>query len=108
MWLFTEHGFFSLVKKGNVWHLRARARGDLEAVRPLIGNVAIRQSYPGSDYPWRCILNARQKAPFLKGISDVEYSNFKAHVGAHGATPYRLHLYHEVWNTMRGLELADH
>jgi hypothetical protein len=38
MWLFTKHGFYSIVHKPKEgWHVRARRRSDLEAIglKPL-------------------------------------------------------------------------
>jgi hypothetical protein len=103
MWLFTELGFYSIVKKGAVWHLRGREWQDLENVATrLPGNPEVQDSFPGSDYPFRLLLNGKQKAAFFKLIEGtVEYGNFKSRVAEMPDQQHKLPALHDVWETMR-------
>lgn len=105
MWLFTEHGFYSIVKKAKgEWHVRARLRADLLRLVPLLpGSPVVQKSYPGSDYPWRILINARQKASLFQHLSKIEYGNFKGRVAEDPEQRSRLPVYHEVWHLMAGV-----
>ena len=37
MWICSKLGFFSIVKKDDRWHVRARARVDLKALKKATG-----------------------------------------------------------------------
>jgi hypothetical protein len=104
MWLFTELGFYSIVKKGKHWHVRARIKADAERLsEKLDGKPEVLASYPGSDYPWRMIVTAKQKTEIFRLLSNVEYDNFKGHIGHDATQRGRLGAYHEVWHTMAAL-----
>lgn len=106
MWLFTELGFFSIVKKSpGEWHLRARVREDLDniAALSLPGDPKVVKSYPGSDYPWRMILDKRAKAALFVRLSKIEYGNFKGRIAQIEGQRDKLHAYHDVWALMRQL-----
>jgi hypothetical protein len=74
MWVFSQNGFFSIVRKPDGFHVRARQKEDLVRV----GLTPIK-SFAGSDYPWRAILDqaghsnswrrwaSRSITPTLKG-----------------------------------------
>jgi len=84
MWLITNFGFFSIVRKpddvgGQTLTVRARVRADLDALRerylPTLGPIA---ADAGTDYKYRA------KAPkadvamaLLRAAEDIDYSNFK-------------------------------
>lgn len=103
MWLFTELGFFSIVKKGKVWHVRSREWQDLENVARLLpGEPEVQDSYPGSDYPFRLILNSRQKSALFKKLeATVEYGNFKGRIAEIPDQRHKLPALHDVWARMR-------
>ncbi|PTY06785.1 hypothetical protein DB346_00555 [Verrucomicrobia bacterium LW23] len=99
MWLFTQHGFFSVVRKKEGWHLRARARRDL-----LNLGLTPVESYKGSDYPWRVIITepAQWQGIMLKLAESVDYPNFKGRIAETPDQRHRLHAYHEIWALMEG------
>ncbi len=109
MWLFTEEGFFSIVRKGRrEWHVRARVVEDLHRLLSRIPSLpAPEVSYPGSDYPWRMIINGRQKAALFKSLAKIGYSNFKGQVGIDPDQRARLPVYHEVWRLMATSNLVE-
>lgn len=103
MWLFTVHGFYSIVQKeADKWHVRARSKRDLENLKKLAGcRVKIEQSWPGSDYPWRMIVNGTTKLRIMQALgSDIKYTNFKSEVGRRPDQAGKLPAYHEIWAIM--------
>jgi hypothetical protein len=48
MWIFSQDGFYSIVQKGEQFHVRTRRKQDLVNV-----GLTPTKSYAGSDYPWR-------------------------------------------------------
>lgn len=97
MWIFSQDGFYSIVKKGKEYHVRTRREKDLVN----LGLDAIK-SYAGSDYPWRAILPSRADLQRLmqKLGNSVDYPNFKAHVWNREDQRYRLAAYHKIWAIM--------
>lgn len=110
MWLFTDIGFFSIVRKpededaGTVT-IRARVRSDLERLKefylPTLGDVV---EGGGTDYPFRARAKQSDFAEALRLIGEnVGYSNFKSEVSAKQGHP-RAHVYSDVWRQLRRLE----
>ncbi|WP_395737426.1 hypothetical protein [Prosthecobacter sp.] len=103
MWLFTVHGFYSIVQKGpGLWHVRAREKHDLENLKQLTKlRIKVEQSFPGSDYPWRMLVGKRGKDIIIKALGDdIEYDNFKSEVGRRRDQAAKLPAYHEIWAVM--------
>ena len=97
MWIFSQDGFYSIVKKGDVFHVRARRERDLVNV-----GLTATKSYAGSDYPWRAILPNRLELQKLmeKLGNSVNYPNFKAHVETRDDQNDRVPAYHKIWAIM--------
>jgi hypothetical protein len=97
MWIFAQEGFYSIVKKPDGYHVRARRKQDLFN----LGFTPVK-SYAGSDYPWRVILP--DKAELLKLMEQlgqsVDYPNFKSRVGQRPDQRHRLHAYQDIWGLM--------
>lgn len=114
MWLITPEGFFSIVQKpgdcaGDTLTVRARVRGDLEALRrqhlPGLGDILEHQ---GSDYRFRAVAPRAEVAAALAGmVEHLHYDNFKDEV-ARCQGPTRAHLYHKVWSTLLSLQQGAH
>ena len=64
MWLCTQIGFFSVVRKSaDVYHIRARVRRDLENLKGMMAvdlgaTLPDIQEWPAADYRWRIIVGA--------------------------------------------------
>lgn len=110
MWLITPIGFFSVVQKpsdvaGNTLTIRARLRGDLDALRaeylPSLGET---QESQHTDYRFRAVApRAAVAQAMAEMINSLDYSNFKSRVQqVQGAA--RAHLYHDVWDVLYGLQ----
>jgi hypothetical protein len=97
MWIFSQDGFFSIVEKGEGFHVRARRERDLVNV-----GLTATKSYAGSDYPWRAILpNRAALLKFMEKVGNsVNYSNFKAHVQTRKDQQNRVPAYHQIWAIM--------
>ncbi|MCC7519615.1 MAG: hypothetical protein IT578_10570 [Verrucomicrobiae bacterium] len=110
MWLFTQFGFYSIVRKQDGIHVRGRVRKDLEnlkAAAKLEGEILDwRKPKPGgykADYPYRIILtdntDLRRIMCLLADILD--YPNFKGHIEADPIQRERDEAYFKVWDVMR-------
>jgi hypothetical protein len=86
MWIASKYGWFSIVKKADGFHIRARRRGDLVNLSKLFDPQGMRpsrpeivRSYPGSDYPWRMITPqywvVEQMVSLM--VDQIDYPNFK-------------------------------
>jgi len=104
MWLITNFGFFSVVRKSGEAQLtvRSRSRRDLERLRhkylPQLGEIVEGE---GTDYRFRARVSREELGEAMKKIPlDIDYSNFKSSVAreqGHG----RAQIYHDVWASLR-------
>jgi hypothetical protein len=117
MWLATQHGFFSLVRKGpDEYHLRARERRDIENARELLlGDAKKKESaaleireWDRADYRFRLVLPRRLALIFVAEVAArIDYSNFKGRIHD---TPDQAHkgpAYMRVWSTLYSLQPLD-
>lgn len=110
MWIFTDVGFFSIVRKpededDGMVTIRARVRGDLERLReiylPALGDII---EGGGTDYPFRARAKQSDFSEALRLIGEnIGYSNFKSEVSAKQGHP-RAHVYSDVWRALLRLE----
>lgn len=122
MWLFTKHGFYSIVcaRQGDGSHgqpvdpdrvmVRARVRSQLEALQEqfadLVADCEILES-SSTDYAYRIFVSKSVWAQVMVGLTEeLDYDNFKSkvarHQGSNGAA-YE-HSLHEVWSVMNRLQ----
>ena len=108
MWLMTNFGFFSIVKKkgDDVLTVRARVRSDLEALKekyiPTLGEIL---EGKGTDYKYRAKVSREDMAEAMqKIVKDIDYSNFKDSVAKKQGYK-RAGIYGEVWGALMGLQI---
>lgn len=108
MWLFTETGFVSAVRKTDrpdVYTVRSRDRRSLEPLAAL-ARVEVVVS-PLGDYPYRVFV---EPAVFTEWVanqaSQIEYHNFKGRVSLTRGLDYTDAL-HDVWVAMLKTEDAS-
>lgn len=109
MWLFTPHGFFSVVvdpsSKQKRLIVRGRRRKDLTRLAAdMPGPIPEVLVHAGTDYEFRFFVTREHFAQWMNRwiLEGLGYTNFKNTVAE--ADPERAHLYSEVWWTMaRGL-----
>lgn len=106
MWLFTDIGFFSIVRKpgdeeAGILTIRARVREDLEQLKErYLPSMAAIAEYGGTDYPYRAQANASDLAEALRLIVEkLDYSNFKEEVAAKQGH-HRASVYSRVWHDL--------
>lgn len=112
MWIFTNFGFFSVVKKGSPGNLmvRARERSDLENLINKHGDtlgVTVKSITvtPEADYCCRVEVPQEAWSATLSNISnDIDYDNFKDSVYENQGYE-RAHVYTSVWSTMYNMQL---
>ena len=122
MWLFTKHGFYSVVcaRQGDGSHgqpvdtdrmmVRARVRSHLEALKEqfsdLLAECQIKE-FTGTDYAFRIFVSKSVWSHVLVGLNEeVNYDNFKSEVARHQgkeSAKYE-HSLHEVWSVMNRLQ----
>jgi len=105
MWIFTDTGFISIVRKPeypSVLTVRARDRASLELLAKKAG-VEIKRS-PNGDYPYRVFVG---DGPFLEWFLDrggeLKYSNFKNQVAKTRGYQFA-HALADVWTAMLAVE----
>lgn len=108
MWIASKLGFFSIVRKAtDEFHIRARAKRDLENLVSAGFPAEVVPSYPGSDYPWRIIAKAVQMPQLWQLLGEsVDYGNFKGQIAQTPDQRAKLHSYHEIWAIMQKQERA--
>ena len=102
MWLFTKQGFYSIVRKADgLWHVRARARKDLENLNRLAGTDHAIHRSADADYRWRLVVpGAEARALIGKLADDIDYANFKGVVARTPGQADKLGILHEIWELM--------
>lgn len=107
MWLMTDFGFFSIVKKEGEMNLtvRSRVKQDLlnlkEHYLPAIGVI---EESEYADYRYRVRVPRELFAEALKAIAlDIDYPNFKNSV-AQKQGKARARTYEDVWHRLYGLQ----
>ncbi len=122
MWIFTRHGFFSVVsaRQGNGKYgqpvdpdrimVRARVRDHLLALKKrfpdLLGDCNI-QTTRGTDYAFRLFVQKSAWKLVAAGLAEeTDYDNFKSEVARHqgqAGAAYE-HSLHQVWSIMNRLQ----
>lgn len=105
MWICSSIGFFSIVKKTDGFHVRARRRFDLEALLATSEVKAEIIETPRNDYHWRVIVPEKT----LKRIWDIlgktiTYDNFKSTIANLPAQRPKIFAYHQIWRAMRDIQ----
>ena len=107
MWIFTETGFVSAVKKpqdNGLVSIRARDKVSLQPLEELTGQPII--NTPDGDYPYRIFVEQELFAAWVtKCALDIDYSNFKGRMAKFRDYKY-LGALHEVCAAMTHTEDA--
>jgi hypothetical protein len=109
MWIFTETGFVSAVKKpqdNGLVSLRARNHASLEAIAAKYNCEII--NTPRGDYPWRTFITNEQLADWLsEAAMNLDYSNFKSRAHKANKSSKFINALHDVWAVMTQTEDED-
>ncbi len=109
MWLFTKHGFYSIVrKKESEFHVRARLKGDLENLIRVVGLEAKIITTRDADYRYRLVVGGQDVARVMECLGqEIDYSNFKGKIASDPKQRGRLGAYHEIWSVMYGVQRRE-
>lgn len=105
MWVFSTTGFFSITVSADdptVMQVRARERGDLEALIALTGIDAEILETPAADYRFRIIVHAHAVGGLLMTLgNEITYCNFKAAIAKTPAQAHKEAGLHRIWDIHR-------
>jgi len=99
MWLMTKHGFYSVVRKTDGYHVRTRELRDL---KNLVAGVPLKAQIfetPAHDYRYRILVGPEDLGEIVGWLAaNINYDNFKARIDG---DPEQAHKpYHDVWAVM--------
>lgn len=105
MWVFTDTGFVSAVRKGplpNQLSVRSRDRLSLEPLAKAAGAEIIKS--PNGDYPYRVFVDDEVFAKWaFDQVKSIRYSNYKSQVANTRGYEYA-HELSRVWGVMLATE----
>ena len=108
MWIFSETGFISAVRRTDrpdVITVRSRDKESLEPLATAAG-VEIAHS-PHGDYPYRAFVKPDVFASWVSDVAlSLDYDNFKSHI-AHTRGYDYAHELGRVWSVMLATEDAE-
>ncbi len=108
MWLFTQHGFYSIVADRDHpgRHLvRARVQADLENLKKLAGISATILATPEADYGYRLTVDAAELLRLMTALANtVDYPNFKSRIAKRPDQADRSAVYHRIWAEAAALQ----
>jgi len=104
MWLFTQVGFFSVVRHKDLPDqvlVRARFRDDIERLLEFMDQKGLRiEARSDADYAYRVVMpHALWVEAARRLAEDIDYTNFKD--AAHSGDRVRDNALFEVWGVMR-------
>lgn len=106
MWLCTKLGFYSIVRKRDGYHVRARTKGDLTSLLNVAGLRIKMEDWPDADYRWRVrIQKDSSLASIFMALSDtVDYPNFKNEIIKSDSQVRKLSPYARLWEALRQIQ----
>lgn len=105
MWICSQLGFFSIVAKEGVWHVRARLQADLLNLLQAAQLDLPVQEWPAADYRWRVLADTAQVHAIFAALErSVDYSNFKGRIASLKAQRDKLPAYHHLWEQLHRLQ----
>ena len=105
MWICSKYGFFSIVKKQDGFHVRARLRQDLCNLCLAAGVGDEIQEWPAADYRWRVRLNSDAMAILFVALAQsIDYPNFKSMIAGLSDQAEKLSIYGDLWQRMAHLQ----
>jgi hypothetical protein len=110
MWLITQDGYFSVVKKNGTSArplcLRSRVRRDIENFLMAIDKKYKIEDSTGTDYKYRTYVSREDLIEYqIHIIKKLDYDNFKDSLK--DVHPERLQTYMNLWSDSFGLQKVD-
>lgn len=114
MWLFTRHGFFSIVRSHqtpSLLMIRARNRKHLVRLQSSLigkdgaGALGEILETPDVDYRWRWIVEPQQAVAILAQLArEIDYPCFKSECQRALDDPIYQRKLHDVWGAMHHMQ----
>jgi hypothetical protein len=106
MWLFTKHGFYSIVRKSaEEYHIRARMKQDLQNLKDLLELTDPIHESRSADYRYRLVVGKKTYLAVMALVTrSVDYENFKNTVAMTDDQRAKLETYHTIWTEMMKLQ----
>ena len=107
MWLYTDFGFFSVVKneycKEDELVVRCRSMDDFHRLREHCRDIEIEipevKEFPKAKYRFRVYMKARDVAAIVQeSILDIRYDNFQNVCAGAYSDPDREKALHKIWS----------
>lgn len=109
MWIATQHGFYSIVRKDDeLYFIRARERHDLENLKALADLEAEVHEWPSADYRYRIMVDMESLLEVMVRLTTaLDYPNFKARVYEQEDQVRKLGPYQHIWKIMADLQSGE-
>lgn len=108
MWLATVHGFYSVVFKEHMHHVRARTRGDLERLLRLSGLEKRIEVRAEADYRYRVLCTEEELVRVMIALAQtVDYSNYKNVIDRSPDQKEKSAAYHALWSALYLLQARN-
>ncbi|HKK18948.1 MAG TPA: hypothetical protein VJ952_09745 [Opitutales bacterium] len=106
MWLATQHGFYSIVRKeDDLFFIRARVRQDLLNLLELTELDQEIREWATADYRYRIFVDFDTLLEVMVQLTArLDYPNFKGRVYEREDQAHKLGAYHRIWETMAQLQ----
>jgi hypothetical protein len=109
MWLATQYGFYSIVKKAeDTYFVRARIRQDLVNLIDLLELETEVHEWAQADYRYRIIINLETLLEIMvQQAATLDYPNFKGRIYEREEQSHKLGTYHRIWEMMADMQFAE-
>jgi hypothetical protein len=105
MWLATKYGFFSIVKKGGKFHVRARVKRDLENLVAATHIDAKIIESETTDYRYRVLVDGAGLGIVVMTLATtLDYDNFKGHIHDLPDQADKSEAYANIWGIMAQMQ----
>ena len=111
MWIFTEHGFFSVTQtpdRSDLIQIRARSRKHLENLKRAFAVLERSKIImtPDADYRFRVVCKRWRWEKLAEDLSKtINYSNFKGRVMSAGWAREMIGQLHDIWGIMHTFQV---
>jgi hypothetical protein len=101
MWICSQLGFYSIVRKDDGWHVRARTLRDINNLIQAAGLAAPVQRWPTADYRFRILVEETAVSKIFECLAQsIDYPNFKNRIHDLPDQRAKLIAYSNLWREM--------
>lgn len=105
MWIASQYGFFSIVRKMDKFHVRARKQKDLKNLLEAMKLKHRIVKVDEADYRFRIVIDEMILEMLMQALTaSVTYDNFKSKIATLPDQRDKLHAYHGLWADLEALQ----